>query len=91
MSVEVNQLSMGACLFERVTWVDCFVLLECNFLMKMVATEMLMEVVAEVVVVESADVLRAGIFVFFRCGCFGNMMNLRVVIEVGVGVIVLMW
>ena len=43
---------------------DCFVLLECNFSMKMVATEIVMEVVAEVVVVESADVLRAGIFVF---------------------------
>ena len=28
---------------------DCFVLLECNFLMKMVATEIVMEVVAEVV------------------------------------------
>ena len=55
---------MGACLFGRVTWEDCFVLLECNFLMKMVATEIVMEVVAEVVVVESADVLRAGIFVF---------------------------
>ena len=48
-----------------------------------------MEVVVEVVVVEAADVVEARFFVFFRCGCLGDLMGVKVVIEVVVGVVVL--
>ena len=74
MSVEMNGLSVDACLFERVIWVDCFVLLERDFLGKMVGADVVMEVVVEVVVVvvvETVDVVRAGFFIFFRCSLWG--------------------
>ena len=48
-----------------------------------------MEVVVEVVVVEAADVVGARFFVFFRCGCLGDLMGVKVVIEVVVGVVML--
>ena len=83
MSVEMNELNVGACLFGIVIWVDCFVLSEHDFMEKMAGVE----VVAEVFVIEIEDVVRAG-FVVFRYGCFGNMMGARVVIQVIVGVLV---
>ena len=83
MSVEMNELNVGACLFGIVIWADCFVLLEHDFMEKMAGVE----VVAEVFVIEIEDVVRAG-FVVFRYGCFGNMTGARVVIQVIVGVLV---
>ena len=41
-----------------VIWADCFVLLEWGFLSKMVGTDVLMDVMVEVVVVEAVDVLQ---------------------------------
>ena len=38
--------------------------------------------VAEIVVMEAVDMVRAGFFVFFRCGCLGHIIGVRVVIEV---------
>ena len=76
MSVEVNGLSVGGCLFGMVIWVD-FLLLERKFL------------VVEVVVVEAVDVAQAGFFAFSRSGCLGDLMDVKVVIEVVVGVVVL--
>ena len=87
--VEMNGLSGGGCLFGMVIWADCFVLLERGFLGKMVAVDVLMDAVVEVVVVEGVDVVQAGFFVFFRHGCLGDVMGVRVVMEVGVGVVVL--
>ena len=49
--VEMNRLRVGRFLFEMVIWVDCFVLLECIFLVKMVGAGMFMDVVVEFVVV----------------------------------------
>ena len=50
---------------------------------------MVMDVMVEVVV-EAVEVVRAGFFfVFFRRGCLGDIMGVRVVIEVVVGVVVL--
>ena len=43
--------------FRVVIWADSFLLLECEFLGKMVCTDMVMEVVVEVVVVETVDVV----------------------------------
>ena len=40
----------------------------------------------EVVVVETAD---ACFFIFFRRGCLGDMMDVRVVMELVIGVVVL--
>ena len=57
-SVEMNELSLGGFLFGMVIWADCFVLLEQGFLGKMVGTDMLMDVVVEVVVVEAVDVVQ---------------------------------
>ena len=76
MSVEMNALSVGGCLFRMVIWVD-FLLLQLEFLM------------VEVVVVEAADVVRDRFFVFSRRVCLGDMMDLKVVMEVVVGVVVL--
>ena len=53
MLVEINGLSVEGCLFGMVIWVDCFLLLERDFLGKMVGTDVVMEVVVEVVVVET--------------------------------------
>ena len=56
--VEMNGLSVGGFLFGMVIWADCFVLLERGFLGKMVGTDVLMDVVVEVVVVEAVDVVQ---------------------------------
>ena len=53
MLVEINGLSVEGCLLGMVIWVDCFLLLERDFLGKMVGTDVVMEVVVEVVVVET--------------------------------------
>ena len=55
----------------------------------MVGVDVLMDVVVEVVVVEVVDMVQAGFFVFFRRGSFGDVMGVRVVMEVGVGAVVL--
>ena len=91
MSVEMNELSVGACLFGIVIWADYFVLLEHYFLGKVVDADVVMEVVVQVVVAETVDVVLAGFFVFFRHGCLRNMMGMRVAIDVVVGVVVLVW
>ena len=59
-----------------VIWVD-FPLLEREFLM------------VEVVVVEAVDVVRARFFVFSRHVCLGDMMDVKVIMEVVVDVVVL--
>ena len=89
MSVKMNGMSVGGCLFGMVIWADCFLLVERDFWGKMVGTNVVMEVVVEVIVVEAVDVVRAGFFVFSRCGCLGDMMDVKVVIEVVVGVVAL--
>ena len=76
MSVEMNVLSVGGCLFGMVIWAD-FLFLELEFLM------------VEVVVVEAVDVVRDRFFVFSRRVCLGDMMDLKIVMEVVVGVVVL--
>ena len=85
-SVEMNVLSVGGFLFGMVIWADCFVLLEHGFLGKMVGADVLMDVV-----VEAAEVVQAGFFVFLRRGCLEDMMDVRVVIENVVGAVVLVW
>ena len=60
----MNGLSVGGCLFGMVIWVDCFLLLESDFRGKMVGTDVVMQVVVEIVVVEAVDVVLAGFFVF---------------------------
>ena len=52
---------------------------------------MVMKVVVEVVVEEAVEVVRADFFVFFRRGCLGTMMGVKVEIEVVVEVVVLVW
>ena len=91
MLVEMNRLSEGVCLFEIVIWAECFVILEHDFLGKMVGADVVMEVVVEVVVVVAVDVVLAGFFVFFKWGCLGNRMGARVVMEIVVGVVMLVW
>ena len=61
---------------------DRFFLLKRGFLEKMVGTDVLMDVVVEVVVVEAMNVVQAGFFVFIRRGCFGDIMDVGVVIAV---------
>ena len=82
MSVEMNELSVGGCLFGMVIWADCFLLLERDFLGKMEGTNVVMEVVVEVVVVEIVNVVRAWFFACFRRGCLGDMMDMKVVKEI---------
>ena len=82
---------MGGCFFGMVIWVDCFLLLESDFRGKMVGTDVVIQVVVEIVVVEAVDVVLAGFFVFSRHGCLGDIMDVKMVIEVVVGVVVLMW
>ena len=89
MSVEMNELSVGECLFGMVIWADYFLLLEGDFWGKMVGTDVVMEMVVEVVVVEAVNVVRAGFFPFSRRGCLGNMMDVKGVIKVVIGVVVL--
>ena len=54
MSVEMNELSVGACLFGTVIWADCFG--------KIVHSDVVMEVVVEV---EAVDVVPAQLFLSF--------------------------
>ena len=56
--VEMNGLSVGGFLFGMVIWADCFVLLEWGFLGKVIGTDVLIDVVVEVVVVEAVDVVQ---------------------------------
>ena len=70
-SVEMNRLSVGGFLFGMVIFADCFIFLEWGFLGKMVGADVLMDVVVEVIVVETVDVV-LWFFVFFRCGCLGG-------------------
>ena len=53
---EMNALSVGGCLFGMVIWADYYLLLERDFFGKMVGTDVVKEVVVEVVVVEAVDV-----------------------------------
>ena len=62
--VEMNGLKVGGFFFGMVIWEVCFVLLERDFLRKMVGMDMLMDVVVEVVMVEAVDDL-------------GNIMGVR--------------
>ena len=78
MSVEMNGLSVGGYLFGMVIWVD-FLFLECKCL------------VVEVVAVEAVDVVRVGFLDLSRRGCLGYIMDVKVVMEVVVGVVVLVW
>ena len=67
-SVEMNGLGAGGFLLGMVIWEVCFVLLEQGFLGKMVGINMLIDVVVEIVVVETVDVVlvvQIGFFVFF--------------------------
>ena len=87
--VEMNGLSVGGFLFGMMIQADCFVLLERAFLGKMIGTDVLMDVVVEVVVVAAVDVVEAEFFVFLRRTCLVDVMGVRVVIEVVVGAVVL--
>ena len=78
MSVEMNGLSVGGYLFGMVIWVD-FLFLECKCL------------VVEVVAVEAVDVVRVGFLDLSRRGCLGYIVDVKVVMEVVVGVVVLVW
>ena len=55
--VEMNGLSVSGFLFGMVIWGDCFILLEQGLLGKMVGTDVLMDVVVEIVLVETVDVV----------------------------------
>ena len=48
-----------------VIWVNCFVLFKRGFFGKKVGADALMDVVVEVVVVETVDVVEAGFFSLF--------------------------
>ena len=72
MLFEMNGLSVGACLFGMVIWLDCFVILERDFLGKMVGSGVVMEVVVEVVVAEGVGVVRVGFFCLFQAWLFGE-------------------
>ena len=71
-SVEMNGLSVGGYLFGMVIWPNCFLLLECHVLGKMVGTDLVMEVVLQVFVVEAVDVMQAGFFCLFQAWLFGG-------------------
>ena len=64
-SVEMKGLSLGGSLFGMMIRVDCFVLLEWGFLGKIIGTDVLMDLVVEVVVVVAVDVMQAGFFYIF--------------------------
>ena len=78
MLVEMNGLSVGGCLFGMVIWVD-FLFLERKCL------------VVEVALVEAVDVVRVGFLDLSRLGCLGYIVDVKVVMEVVVGVVVLLW
>ena len=54
--------------------------MEHGFFGMMVGTDVLMDVVVEVVVVKTVKVVQAGFFVFLQRCCLGDMMGVRVVI-----------
>ena len=54
----MNGLSVGGFLFGMVVWADCFVLLERGFLGKMIGTDVLVDVVVEIIMVEAVDVVQ---------------------------------
>ena len=93
--VEMNGLSVAGFLFGMVIWGNCFILLERGFLEKMVGVDVLLDlVVAEIVVVETVDVVQVWFFDFFQRGCMGDMIGVRVVIvviEVVFAMVVLVW
>ena len=63
--------------------------MERGFLNKMVGMDVLLDVVVvEIIVVETVDVVQ--VWFFWRV-CFGDMVGVRVVMEVVVGVVVLVW
>ena len=64
MLVEVHLFSVGACLFGIVIWADIFVILGRDFLRKMMRPEVLMEVVVELVVGKTVDIVQEDFFVF---------------------------
>ena len=66
-------------------------LLERSFSGKIVGTDVLMDVVLEVVVVEAVDMVQAGFFFFFQRGYLQDMVSVRVVIDVVVGAVMLVW
>ena len=63
--VEMKGLSLGGLLFGMMIRVDCFVLLEWGFLGKIICTDVLMDLVVEVVMVAAVDVVQEGFFIFF--------------------------
>ena len=69
--VEINGMSVGGFVFGIVIWADA----------------LLDVVVVKVIAVEAVDVVQVWFFIFFRRGCLGDMMDVRVVIEVVVGVV----
>ena len=82
-SVETNVLSVGGFFFGMVIWGDCFILLEWSSLDKMVRADVLLDmVVVDIVVVETVDVVQVS---FFWRVSLGDMMRVRVLIEVAVG------
>ena len=84
--VEANGLSLAACLFKLVIWADGFVLLQCDFLGKIVGVD----VVMEVVVVEAVNMVQAN-FCFFEMSFFGEDDGARLMIEVVLAMMVLVW
>ena len=64
MLVEMNELSVDACLLGTVIWADCFG--------QIVDSDVVMEVVVEVVVVEAVDVVPARFFCLFQTWLFGE-------------------
>ena len=74
LSVEMNGLSVGRCLFGMVIWVD-FLFLERKCL------------VVEVILVEAVDAVQVGFMDLSRHGCLGYIMNVKVVMEAVVGVV----
>ena len=84
--VEANGLSLAACLFKLVIWADGFVLLQCDFLGKIVGVG----VVMEVVVVEAVNMVQAN-FCLFEMSFFGEDDGARLMIEVVLAMMVLVW
>ena len=82
--VEMNGLSVGGCLFGMVIRVDCFSFWN-------VVSWARWQVWKCWFWWRLWMWCKEGFFVFFRCDCLGNMMGVRVMIEVVVGVLVLVW
>ena len=88
-SVEINNLNVGEFLFGVVIWEVYIVLLDRGFSGKSLGTDMLMDVVVEVIAVEAMDVVQVWFIIFFRCVCLGVVMGVRVVVEFVLGAVVL--